>query len=256
MTRWLRRSFRRCGLDVPFTRVVCPEEVKTISIDPQWRATTTVRRQMVFLEQPVDGDLRDIVPVAPGASGDSRVLASPDATDIGRRPFATGTCVYWRPRQPIIEYAVYTHERSWIAPAHEVKDVLCTELICRGKVASLGIEIVAPASYETAVAFKLPWWHRLATERRLMTYALGQIDTSRSRPVISDARMRVSWKVSRPRVGERFICIAFTASGLAAWQHVLEKTSVRGRLRRLVRFRGREHGPATATPGRVLLTGR
>ena len=256
MTRWLRRTFRRCGLDVPFTGVVCPEEVKTISIDPQWRATTTVRRQMVFLERPVEGDLRDIVPVASGAGGDSRILASPDGTDIGRRPLGTGTCVYWKPREPIIEYAVYTHERSWSTPAHDVKEVLCTELVCRSKVATLGIEIVAPASYETAVAFKLPRWHRLATERRLMTYALAQIDSSQSRPIISDARMRVSWKVSRPRIGERFVCIAFTASGLAAWQQVLEKTSIRGRLRRLLRIRGRERGTTTTSPGRVLLPGR
>ena len=255
MTRWLRRMLRQVGLDVPFSRFVCPEEVKTIAIDPQWQATVTIRRQMVFLERPEKGDLRDVVPVVRDAHFERHVHASPDALDTGHRSVGANTFIYWMPRVPIIEYAVYTHERSWIAPAGDVRDVLCTEVMCRGKVGVMAIEILAPVVYETAVAFKLPRWHRLASERRLMKHALAQLETSRSRPTLRDGIGRVEWKVARPRNGDRFVCIAFTAKGLAGWQQLLEKTSLGSRLRRLVRIGGRRRDSEAVptSPGRVLL---
>jgi hypothetical protein len=254
VTRWLRRALRRINIDISFRDVVCPEELKTITIDLQWRATVTVRRKMVFLTQPGEGDLRDIVPVDPDAGTASVLLDSPDAIDIGHRPFGANTCIYWRPRDPIVEYAVYAHERSWNTPADEVRDVLCTELACQSKVAVMAIEIVAPVAYETAVAFRLPRWHWLANERQLMKHALVQLEVGRSRPIISESRTRVTWRVSRPRMGDRFVCIAFTATGLAAWRQELADTSLGARLRRLLRIR--ERGAAATTPGRVLLPWR
>jgi hypothetical protein len=252
MTRWLRRTVRRFGLDLPFRRVVCPEEIKTIAIDLQWRATVTVRRQMVFLAQPGEGDLRDIVPL----DADADVLnlpESPDAIDIGRRALGAGTCIYWMPREPVVEYALYTHERSWMTDAQDIKDVLCTELLCRGRTGSMTIEIIAPVAYGSAVAFKLPAWHRLASERRLMQYALQQMQVSRSRPIISGAGTRVTWRVTRPRIGDRFVCIALTPPGLAAWQHELESGSVGSRLRRFLRL---DPVRGAGGAGRVLLPGK
>ena len=250
MTGWIRHTLRRFNIDLTFRGVVCPEETRTIAIDPQWRATTTIRRVMVFLNQPHDGDLVDIVPFDPGAGSATRLLESTDSTDIGRRAMGKNTRIYWTPREPIVKYAIYTHERSWIAPADDVRDVLCTELICRHKVASMAIEILAPATYQTAVAFKRPRWHSLATERQQMKYALAQIEVSRQRPLIRDAGTRVAWKVSAPRIGERFVCIALTADGLAAWQQELNDSSIAGRLRRLLKGRRRE--ATNQVPGRVL----
>jgi hypothetical protein len=83
-----------------------------------------------------------------------------------------------------------------------------------------------------------------------MKYALAQLEVSRQRPLIRDAGTRVAWKVSSPRVGERFVCIALTAEGLAAWQQELKDTSIAGRLRRLLK--GRRSEAATQVPGRVL----
>ena len=63
-------------------------------------------------------------------------MGLPSRVMLSRRSeMGKNTRVYWTPRVPIVKYAVYTHERSWIAPADEVRDVLCTELICRHKVA-------------------------------------------------------------------------------------------------------------------------
>ena len=251
MTRWFRRSLRRIGFDLPFTRLVCPEEVKTITVDAQWHAKVTVRRMLVFMDLPEDGDLRDIVPVDPYRDADSSIIESPDASDIGRRQVSSGTCVYWRPHEPIVRYALYTHQRSWSSPAWDAKDVLWTELRCTDRTGIMAVEMIAPTAFQAAVAFKVPGWRQLGTERRLMKYALQQIDTSRSRPIIRDARQRVEWKVTAPQIGDRYICIAFTAEGLAEWQQKLKETSVKGRLRRLLGMRPPRD--AADSPDRLLL---
>jgi hypothetical protein len=243
MTRWIRRALRQCGFDLPFRPVVCPEEIKTITIDAQWRAKVTVRRMLVFLDLPEEGDLRDIVPVDPDTDAECSILESPDALDVGRRPAASGTCVYWWPREPLARYALYTHQRSWSSPAWDSKEVFYTELLCHGRTGIMALEIVAPTAFQAAVGFKAPWWTRFASERRLMKHALRQIDTSRVRPIIRDARQRVEWRVVEPRAGARYICIAFSPEGLAEWQQRVAATSVSGRLRRLFRTSRRSQAP-------------
>ena len=254
MTYWLRRTLRRFGLDVPFRAVVCPEEVKTIAIDAQWHAKVTVRRMLVFLSDPADGDLRDIVPIDPDTDRESSIMVSPDAMDIGRRPVKSGTCVYWSPREPIVRYAAYMHQRSWSSPADDVRDVLYTEVHCQMRTGIMALEIIAPTAFQTAVAFKEPKWRRVGTERRLMKYALRQIDTARSRPIIGEARQRVEWRVNGPKVGDRYICIAFTAEGLEDWQRRVRETSFTGRLRRLLGMRPAADAiDPSGSPDRLLL---
>jgi hypothetical protein len=231
MKRWFRRTLRAFGFELPFTRVICPEDVKTITIDGQWRAKVTTRRMFVFLEVPDEGDLRDFVPVDPAVDHESAIHESSDALEIGRRRIKGGTCVYWKPREPIVPYALHLHQRTWSAPAWDTKDMLCTELRCRMRTGIIALEMAAPMVFQAAVAFRRPRWRRLRTERSLVKYALRQLEGAGSRPGIRENRQKLEWKVVGPRVGDRFICIAFTAEGLAEWQHRLKHTSVSGRLR-------------------------
>ena len=50
MTRSLRRALRRCGFDIPFSAVVCPEHLKTIHVGVDQRTEVTVQRALVFLD--------------------------------------------------------------------------------------------------------------------------------------------------------------------------------------------------------------
>jgi hypothetical protein len=233
MTRWFRRMLRTFGFELPLTRVICPEEVKTITIDAQWRAKVTIRRMFVFLEVPDDGDLRDMVPVDPAADHESAIHESSDSLEIGRRRIKGGTCVYWKPREPIVPYALHLHQHTWSSPAWDTRDMLCTELRCGMRTGIIALEIAAPMLFQAAVAFRHPRWRRLTRERRLMKYALRQLDGAGSRPAIRENRQKLEWKVVGPRVGDRFICVAFTAEGLAEWRHRLKQTSLSGRLRSL-----------------------
>ena len=74
-----------------------------------------------------------------------------------------------------------------------------------------------------------------------MTYALAQLETGRSRPVIRENRQRAEWRFEGPRTGDRYVCIAFTAEGLEAWRQHLRETTFGARLKRLLHL-----GPRTA----------
>jgi hypothetical protein len=113
--RWLRRAVRRCGFNLPFDALVCPEDVKTICVEPGVGATVTVRRSLVFLEVPELGDLVDAIPET-GFEAEAAVYESPDAWEITRRRRGRSMLVSWRPRHPIVPYGLYSHEYAWRPP--------------------------------------------------------------------------------------------------------------------------------------------
>jgi hypothetical protein len=235
MKRWFRNLVRLCGIDVPYSTVICPEQVTTILIEPTWRARVTVRQTLVFLEAPEPGDLRDTLPGDADATVGGFIEGSPNATEIARRKRrGGGILVYWKPREPVTPYALYTHEYSWNPSASYELTALCTECRCDKKTGILGLEIVTPGTVETVVAFKRPRWQRLSSERSVVKYALRQLESASERPVISSDRRRVELKVLGPKVGDRYVCVVFHQYGVAHWQEKLKTESITGRLRHLI----------------------
>jgi hypothetical protein len=161
---------------------------------------------------------------------------------------AGGTVISWTPRDRVVPYALYFHKQSWSSEASSTDTTLFAELRCDVRTGVMAVEMVAPMAFQAAVAFKRPRFRRMDTERRLMKYALEQLEFSGSRPGIRDGQQRVEWKVVAPRVGDRYVCVAFTAEGLDEWRKHIDDTSVRGKLRRLFRLRsGRQPVSITRT---------
>lgn len=209
---------------------MCPAQLKTIRVDATWRALVTVQSTLVFLDVPEDGDLCDLYPFNP-SNTQNVIHQSPDSREIGRRPCSAGTLSYWRPRDGIVRFGAYDHQYTWSAPGWDSQASLYTEIACDVRTGVQTLQIMAPLRFETAVAFKRPRWRRIASERSLIKYALARLDDNRERrPVICDNGQRVELKVIGPRVGDRYVCVAFTADGLAEWRERLEKTSLLGRL--------------------------
>jgi len=234
--KWLRRTLRRYGIDLPFRDVICTEQLKTIRVDGKWQATVTIQSTLVFLDLPDEGDLRDMLPIDSKKDFESVVHESPDGRELARRQRGATTILYWWPREAIVRYASYVHQHSWSSPGWEGQASLYTEFQCEMRTGIQTLEIVAPVMFETAVAFKRPRWPNLATERRLVKYALAQVESpSGSRPLIRDNGQRVQWKIVGPKVGQRYIVIVFSAGGVAQWQKRLKETSIAGRVRGLFR---------------------
>ncbi len=220
---------------MPFGGVVCPEDVKSICVEPGVGALVTVRRTLVFLEVPEPGDLVDAIPEA-GADPANSLYESPDGLEIARAAKGRATLVAWRPRDVITPYALYTHQYSWRPAGSYAQPAQYTELACEMKTGALVLEMITPAMFETAVVFRRPRWRRLSSERRIIEHALRALDSNEGeRPVITEQGRRLMWKLIGPQPGERYICVVFHAHGVAQWQDRLKAMSLMGRLRQILR---------------------
>jgi hypothetical protein len=233
MMRWVRRALRRCGIDLPFTAVICPRYVKAIRIDRDARVDVAVERTLVFLEEPEPRDLRDDVPLA---AGEGTIHESADAQDLLRTATPTGTIVYWSPREPIVPCALYVHQRAWSAPGAPGDAALYTGFHCKVRTGTAIVELRTPGVFEAAVAFRWPRWRRVQSVRGMVKHALRQLDAFEGEPPETlDGGSRIQWTFTGPRVGERYACIAFHENGVARWRRRLEADAIPARLRRLVK---------------------
>lgn len=229
MKRWLRRALR---ITTSPSHVICPEHVKTIRVDAEGHSRVMVRQTFVFLEVPEPGDVHDTCLVDPEIALDVFALDSPDGQEIGRRRRGRDTIVVdWEPRQRIIPYALYEHQHSWWPGGPKGQPALCTEFCCETRTGTFVLEIVAEGAFDAAVAFERPRWPPLRTERSLVKYALKQLEAGAERPAIVRNGSLVEWKIPGPKMGTRYICVAFHEHGVALWQDTLRKSSIAGRMR-------------------------
>ena len=233
MKRWFRRLLRRCGIDVPFSDVVCPHHIKAIRGIEGGRIEVIDRRSLVFLDLPEPGELKDFAPISGDA--ESAPYNSPDALELHRTSTQKGSLISWIPREPIVRYALYGHQHGWISPGGSGGAVLFMEYRCDMKTGVVDLELMAPERFEAAVVFKRPRWRRLSTESSLVKYALAQREAAGERPAILDDGARLQWKVVGPKIGERYVCAAFLEHGVEQWRKRLEAKSLVSRMRRLFR---------------------
>jgi len=233
MKRWMRRVLRRYRIDLPFTGVVCPEHVKTIAIREDGRTDVTVRRALVFLELPDQEDLRDVLPI-PAADSLSVIHESPDSHELLRTASETGTLVYWSPREPLVRYGLYVHEHGWTSAGSHDEAAVYTEFHCETRTGTMRLEISIPGTFEAAVVFPRPRWRRMADESGLVKHALRMLDEGGERPELLDGGTRLQWTLTAPKIGARYVCVAFHQDGIAQWQQRLQAQSFKARLLRLL----------------------
>jgi hypothetical protein len=231
----IRAIARKCGVHLPFTGVVCAEQVRTIYIETDWRARVTVKRTLVFLERPAEGDLYDTYAPPPGQRIERLVYNSPDATETGRLERRDGSVVvYWQPRHEITRYAPYTHQDTWVPPTVFQQSAILTEYRPEPRTGVAITEIVTPLIFEKAVVFERPRWPMLTNEYAIVKYALEQLDNGGHRPSIAPDGKKVEWTIMGPRPGSRYVCVAFHQHGVAEWQERLRSGTVLGRLSNLL----------------------
>jgi hypothetical protein len=233
--RLIKRSLQRCGIRLRFDDVICAEHVKSICIGGDGRAKVTVREKLVFLGQPSVGDLQDTCLVDRETTFDNFIRHSPDSVEGGRhRTGATSFVIDWMPKSLVTRYALYDHEYSWFPQASQLQPALLADYICQSKTGQFLCELITPQSFEAAVVFERPRWPFLNSERRLVEYALKQIEAGGGRPSIADNGQRIEWRIAEPKIGTHYMCVAFHQNGMLLWNDTIQKTSFAGRMRRLV----------------------
>ena len=233
--RLVKRTLQRCGIRVPFSDVICAEHIKSICIGPEGRAKITVQEKLVFLEVPEIGDLHDTCTVDNETTFENFIRQSPDSMEGGRRRIGASTFVMdWMPKSLVTRYAVYEHEYSWFPAGSQLQPAVFADYRCDKRTGHFLCELITPQAFEAAVIFEKPRWPILNTERRLMRYALQQIEAGAGRPSICDNGQRIEWRIAEPKIGTQYMCVAFHQNGLLLWNDTLEKNSLAGRVRRLV----------------------
>ena len=235
VARFIRRTLRRCGIKMRFTDVLCAEHVRSICIGTDGRAKIAVREKLVFLEPPEPGDLHDICAIDAETTFENFILQSADSAETGRtrqgrRAFVSD----WEPRSRPTRFAIYDHEYSWYPVGSQLQPAVFSEFHCDARTGHYLCELITPQAFEAAVVFERPRWPRLNSERRLVKYALKLLEGGGERPSIHDNGQRIEWRLSEPRVGARYLCVAFHQNGMLLWNDQLRKTSIAGQMRRLV----------------------
>jgi len=233
ITRWIRRGLRSCGITMPFSGVICPEHVKTVCIDPEGRAQVTVQQKLVFLTIPEAGDLCDTLTLDAATVHDTFRVQSADSVEIKRQRLGRGVAgISWQPRSAITRYAIYEHSYSWVLAGTYGEAAVCTEFQCDTKTGLFMFEMLTPQGFDAALVFERPRWPILNTEKKLVKYALKQLDAGGDRPNIVDGGQRIEWKIREPKKA-RYICVAFHHHGMLVWKERLEKSTLGGRMRQL-----------------------
>jgi hypothetical protein len=233
--RLARKALLRLGIRMPFSDVICAEHIRSVCIDPEGRANVTVREKLIFLAQPEVGDLHDKCAVDSETTFDNFIVRSPDSAETGRRQAGrTAFVIGWHPRSRVTRYGVYEHEYSWFPAGSHLQPAVFTEFQCAMRTGDVLCEVITPQAFESAVVFERPRWPRLNTERRLVKYALKQLEAGAAGPAICDSGQRLEWRMAEPKIGTRYICVAFHQNGVLLWNDQLKKTSLAGQMRRLV----------------------
>ena len=235
LKRFVKRSLQRCGIRLPFSDVICAEHIKSICIGPEGRAKVTVQEKLVFLDLPEIGDLHDICSVDPETTFDKFICHSPDSVEGGRRRIgSTAFVIDWMPKSAVTRHGIYEHEYSWFPVGMQLQPAVFTDYRCDTRTGHFLCELMTPQTFEAAVVFERPRWPLLNTERRVMQYALKQIEAGGGRPRICDNGQRIEWRIAEPKIGARYMCVAFHQNGMLFWNDNLQKHSIAGRVRRLV----------------------
>ena len=115
----------------------------------------------------------------------------------------------WMPKSLVTRYGLYEHEYSWFPAGSQLQPALFTEYHCDTRTGHFLCELITPQAFEAAVVFERPRWPLLNTERRVMRYALKQIEAGGGRPSICDNGQRIEWRIAEPKIGTRYMCVAF-----------------------------------------------
>ncbi len=235
LRRWLRTLLERIGIDLPFQGVICVEGTQAISLDEERRASITTRRKLVFTEPPSAGDLRDTHGLGLGRPISAVIYSSPDAVELGREERAAGhLTLYWWPRDPILLHTLYEHESGWSPSATFDAPALCLEYTCDMRTGIFTFECLASTPFEAGVVFKRARWPWRLTERAAIERALKCLNSADNTLRILDDGRRVACEIRGPRVGERYVFVAFRTCGVADCERWLQDTSMFGRAQRVI----------------------
>ena len=235
LRRWIRAASARIGIRLPFTGVICVHGTQSVTLDNEGRADIKFRKLLVFLEPPAPGDLHDVYTLGACDATSAVIYASQDAREISRSERERGRQeVCWLPREPIVLNALYERQHGWRPSAAFADPAVCVEYDCNMKTGIFNIELESSGAFEAAVLFERPRWSVRFDERRMIRTALERLKIPGSEPQMTKDGTCVIGQVQAPRLGGRYLLVAFRRCGIADCEEWLVRTSLLYRWQRTV----------------------
>jgi hypothetical protein len=233
--RWIRTTSARIGIRLRFTGVICVHATQSVSIDAEGHPEINFRKLLVFLEPPSAGDLRDVYALGASQPTSGTIYTSPDAVEVSREEPEPGRLIIsWLPRDPIVVNALYEHQYGW-RPAAKFDDAAVgVEYDCNMRTGIVTIELASARKFDAAVLFERPRWPLRLTERHIVRAALRRLKEPEPAPRIINEGTRIIGEVEAPRVGSRYLLVAFGPCGIADCEEWLARTSLLNRCQRTV----------------------
>jgi hypothetical protein len=224
--RWIRAATARIGIRLPCRGVICVHGTQSVSLDSQGHAEVTFRKVLVFLETPEAGDLRDVYALGSDTATSATILVSQDAVEVFREERAPGMLeIVWLPREPVGLNTLYEHQHGWRPSATFDDPAVCIEYDCNMPTGAFTIELASAVQFEAAVLFKRPRWPRRLTGRHIVSAALQQLKMPGPAPQISPDGTMMVGELHAPRVGDRYLLVAFRRCGVADCEQWLKRSS-------------------------------
>lgn len=235
LRRWIRAASACVGIRLPFKGVICVHGTQSVTIDREGRAEIRFKKLLVFVEKPSVGDLRDVYAVGTGRGTSAIIYMSPDSIEISREEPEPGRQeITWMPRDPVILNALYEHQNGWQPSVSFDDPAVCVEYDCNMPTGVFTIEVASATQFDAAVLFKRPRWPLRLTPRQIVRAALQQLKEPGVAPQISHDGACVVGEMQAPRIGGRYLLVAFRQCGVADCEQWLMQTSVLGRCHRTI----------------------
>jgi hypothetical protein len=138
------------------------------------------------------------------------------------------------PRDPIVLNALYEHQYGWRPSARFDDAAICVEYECNMRTGIFTIELASARNLDAAVLFERPRWPPRLTERHIIRTALQRLNAPGSTARIVNEGTRIVGEVEAPRVGGRYLFVAFRPCGIADCEEWLAKTSLLNRCQRTI----------------------
>jgi hypothetical protein len=232
----VQRRFGVRRYQAPAILVDCLEHV---IVDETYHATIETTSTLVFLEQPSEGELVDIVDVLPHETIEETAYSSTDSTaiDVIRKSPST-LAVRWRPRTPIRKFVPYVHKTKYRIPSLYGDDGFYQVMYVDRDTGSRRWEFITAFPIERAIAFVLPAWRWRATLSYLLRRAVSGKSRGCDQPSIDATGRRITWEVSGPRKGRIYVLFATYEGMRSRIEDQAADFTLLGRLRRLLGISG------------------
>ena len=218
-------TFKTFGIQKT-TNAICIRSSHVLEVQENGEGKWKILRQIVFLKEPREKDLRDLFEMDQPFEIKSFHYSSPDSNEIGRALVkGNRLAIFWSPKKKIYPFEACEHSYEWVAKtSHADPGNYKTTIIDLDTGYHESI-VKIPYPIEYFFAFKKPRWRRLRTEKHIYKYAFQCKAPDCPQPKSIDPYC-FRWEIHSPELGSTYFCVFFREGGVEYWKKKIHESNI------------------------------